>query len=189
MRRLGVRVLIATIVALPIVGLGASASAAPIEILACPGSGTVNLSPGVGLFPAAVTVSGTLTGGTERSAITPCVSLTGVSYTGARVTFQGSGTASCLTVGPLGAVGTGSVSGTADITWYTNGTASATSTATWSVVTLWPLPIVTGTITGGALQGSIGALVPLVLESFTGLCVLTPLTSLTVGGTAAVLQP
>ena len=93
------RVLIATLMALPLIGAGEPASAALVDLV-CPFTANVNFSPGLGLSPQPQQMSGFAAAGTAVSSLTPCSSvLTGVPYTGLSGPFSGTGTLGCVAVG------------------------------------------------------------------------------------------
>ncbi len=171
MKRLALRLAALTLATFPIVGAGQVASAAPVDLI-CPSAATLNFSPGVGLLAQPVQITGTHALGTGLSPATPCSSvLTGVPYTGALGQFSGSGTFGCLAIGLTGL--TGGASGTIAVTWN-NGD---TSTISWSLTVAGAAPVVTASVTAGALQGSSVVVVP-APTGFTGNCVLTPVTSI-----------
>lgn len=178
MRRQGIRLLVALIAALPIVGFEASASAAPVD-LTCTGSVTINLSPGVGLLsilaPTFVNTTGTATANACIS-----VPLGALPYTSGTGTFTGGGVISCVGVGGV----TGSVTGTLTMTWN-NG---ATSVIPWTVVVGSVLPIVLAHVESGAMAGALAQAVPAAPIQLVGTCALTPVTSFTVIGAATILK-
>jgi hypothetical protein len=155
------------------------AAAAPVD-LTCPFATTIGFTPGVSLIPKPIGMSGPIAVGTSAIPLIPCSSLTGAPYTSAVGSITGSGTVACVTLGN-GLVGT--VSGTMNLTWN-NG---ETSTISFTLTSVGPVPVVTGTVTGGALQGFSMAVVagP---TGFTGNCVLTPVTSLSFAGALVFLD-
>ena len=171
------RVLVATVMALPVVGAGNAASAAPLD-LACPFTANVHFSPGLGLSAEPQEMSGFAAAGTAVSSATPCSSaLTGLPYTGLSGPFYGTGTLGCVSVGAGGLVG--SASGTIPITWN-NGD---TSTITWSASLGGIVPTIVARVTEGALLGSNVALVP-APTGLAGNCLLAPVTSFNITGLA-----
>ena len=99
MHRTVLRVLVATLMILPITAAGQSASAAPVDLV-CPFAANFTLTPGVTLTSKSVLVGGTVAVGTSLLTAAPCSSvLTGVPYTGATATVSGSGTLACVTIG------------------------------------------------------------------------------------------
>ena len=171
------RVLVATVMALPLVGAGNTASAAPLD-LACPFTANVHFSPGLGLSAKPQEMSGFAAAGTAVSSATPCSSaLTGLPYTGLSGPFYGTGTLGCVSVGAGGLVG--SANGTIPITWN-NGD---TSTITWSVSLGGIVPTIVARVTEGALLGSNVALVP-APTGLAGNCLLAPVTSFNITGVA-----
>lgn len=182
MKRRALRVLVALFVTLPLPVLAEPASAAPVDLV-CPFAMRVDLNPGLGLFTQTVQIGGQADAGTALSPLTPCTSaLTGVPYTGAAGAVIGSGTLACVTVGAAGL--TGSASGTVPLT-FNNGD---TGTINWSITVGGAVPVVTGTISGGPLDGSTLALVPAAITGLTGNCVLAPVTSFTIAGLAVVVR-
>ncbi len=175
MRR-ALRVLFVAVLALPVVGISNVAHAAP-SVLTCPGAVTFNFSPGIGLIPGNLHVTGTIAVGTSLLAATPCTSPTGVPYIGGTGTVDGTGSLSCL--GGIPGV-TGSVHAVVDFSWN-NGD---TSVITVDVLVAGLVPVLAATVTSGALQGAVvtGAPVP---TGLTGNCVLAPVTSLTFAGVVA----
>lgn len=175
MRRQVLRVLVASLMAFLVVGVGDEALAAPVD-LTCPFALTVNFTPGLGLVGQSQHITGVATAGTSVSALTPCSSVvTGVPYTGGTGQVSGTGTLACVSVG-LGGL-TGSANGTVAATWN-NGD---TSTFTWSVSVGGAVPIINASVTGGALQGATLSFVP-TLTGLTGNCLLAPVTTLTFAG-------
>ncbi len=171
------RVLIATVMALPLVGAGNAASAAPVD-LECPFTATVNFSPGLDLTTRAQQITGFAAAGTAVSSLTPCSSvLNGVPYTGLSGPFSGTGDLGCIAVGAGGLVG--SVSGTIPITWN-NGD---TSTITWSASLGGIVPTIDASVTSGVLRGASVALVP-VPTGLSGNCALAPVRSISFTGVA-----
>lgn len=165
------RVLVALALGLPVLAVSQPASAASGLDLTCPFSVTVTASPGLSLTSQAQTVTGSLKGGTALAGATPCVSVTGTPYRGATGIVKGSGNQNCLLQGSL--------SGTIDVTWD-NGDKS---TITWSETLVLFVPVVTASVTSGALAGHsivVGG-APL---SVTGNCLLAPATTLTLTGVA-----
>jgi hypothetical protein len=174
------RILLATLlamVALPALAVSSAtaASAQPLTDLTCPFSATVNASPGYSLASQAQQITGQIALGSALLPATPCSSLFGTPYHGATGTITGSGTQNCLLVG--------SVTGTIDLTWD-NG---ATSTITFSESAVIFVPVVTASVTSGALKGSSIVVAP-IPTGFTGNCLLTPATSLTITGVAEILD-
>lgn len=171
------RVLVATVMALPLVGAGNAASAAPLDLV-CPFTANVNFSPGLGLSAEPQQMSGFAAAGTAVSSLTPCSSvLTGLPYTGLSGPFYGTGTLGCVSVGASGLVG--SASGTIPITWN-NGD---TSTITWSASLGGIVPTIVARVTEGALLGSNVALVP-APTGLSGNCLLAPLRNFNITGLA-----
>ena len=174
----------ATALVFPIVGFGNAASADPVD-LACVGAATFNFSPGVTLAAQTVNITGTVRAGDEVSPLTPCSSpLTGMPYTGGHGTISGTGTLACTPVG-LGFPPqlAGNIQATVPITWN-NGDVSVVSV---DVTAVGPIPVVTATISSGAMQGSTGTGVP-ALTALTGNCLLTPVTSLSLAGVAVAIR-
>ncbi len=174
--------LMAVLVALPVLGGAGVASATPVDLV-CPGAATGFATPGVTLIPGPVQFTGTVRGGTALSPATPCSSaLTGVPYTGFVGTVVGSGTLGCAAVGVGNLVG--GATATVSMTWNNGDTSTMLATLTSA---LGPVPIVTASITAGALQGSTvtGLGVP---TAFTGNCLLAPVTSLSATGVGVFLQ-
>lgn len=153
----------AAMLALPTLGTAAPASALMAD-LTCPVTVTVAINPGLSLLPQPQTATAVFRLGTQVSSATPCTSLTGVPYHGAIGSATGSGS--------MGCVG-GTASGTATATWD-NGD---TSTGTWSITAVPPVPAANATLTAGGLTGST-VLALGVPTGFTGNCLLAPLTSL-----------
>ena len=154
MRRRALRVLVAVLAALPLAAPADPASACPADLV-CPFAMRVDLNPGLGLFPQTIQIGGQANAGAALSPLTPCSSvLTGVPYTGASGPVIGSGTLACVTVGAAGL--TGSASGKVPLTFDNR----ETGTINWSIKVGGVVPVVTGTIFGGALDGSTLALVP-----------------------------
>lgn len=173
MRRQAVRVLLATVFALPLAGAG-NAAAAPVDLV-CPFAATIHFSPGLGLTPTLQHITGTTAYGLAASPFTPCSSLlTGVPYTGATGPVSGTGMLACVAAGVSGVLA--SASGTVQSTWNTGDT----STISWSVTVGGLVTSIDATVTSGALQGSRVALAG-VPTGLTGNCI-TPLTSLSVSG-------
>ena len=171
------RVLVATVMALPLVGAGNAASAAPLDLV-CPFTANVQFSPGLGLSAEPQQMSGFAAAGTAVSSATPCSSLlTGLPYTGLSGPFYGTGTLGCVSVGAGGLVG--GASGTIPITWN-NGD---TSTITWSASLGGIVPTIVARVTEGALLGSNVALVP-APTGLAGNCVLAPLRNFNITGVA-----
>ena len=163
--------------ALPLVGAGNAASAAPLDLV-CPFTANVHFSPGLGLSAEPQQMSGFAAAGTAVSSATPCSSaLTGLPYTGLSGPFSGTGTLGCVSVGASGLVG--SASGTIPITWN-NGD---TSTISWSVSLGGIVPTIVARVTEGALLGSNVALVP-APTGLAGNCLLAPVTSFNITGLA-----
>jgi hypothetical protein len=182
MKRRTLRVLLAMLVALPVAALAEPASAAPVDLV-CPFAMRVDLNPGLTLFPQTIQIGGQANAGTTLSPLTPCTSvLTGVPYVGASGPVIGSGTLACVTVGAAGL--TGSASGTVPLT-FDNGD---TGTINWSITLGGAVPVVTGTISGGTLDGSTLALIPAGVTGLTGNCLLAPVTSFTIVGLAVVIR-
>jgi hypothetical protein len=182
MKRRAFRVLVVMFVALPLAAMAQPAAASPVDLV-CPFAMRVDLNPGLGLFPQTIQIGGQANAGTALSPLTPCTSvLTGVPYTGASGPVIGSGTLACVTVGAAGL--TGSASGTVPLT-FNNGD---TGTINWSITVGGAVPVVTGTISGGPLDGSTLVLVPAAVTGLTGNCVLAPVTSFTIAGLAVVVR-
>lgn len=160
--------------ALPVLGT-VQPAVAQVSDLTCPVTVTLGLNPGLALIPQTQTVTGVLKLGTEVSSATPCTSVTGAPYHGASGSVTGTGT--------MGCVG-GNLSGTADVTWN-NGD---TSTATWSLTALPPVPVFNAMVTGGGLAGStvLAAGIP---TGFSGNCLLAPWTSISGAGVLAFIRP
>lgn len=183
MRKCVRRVLCVALAALPMLGAADVASAAPVD-LTCPATATIHFSPGVGLIPTTVTVTGTVALGTSASPFIACSSpLTGTPYTGGTGTATGTGTIGCVTVGLGGLVG--SITATVLVTWDNGDTSTMVATV---AAAPGPLPILTGTVTGGAMQGATGVGAPLLVTGFTGNCVLTPVTSFSLIGVAQFVK-
>ena len=148
------RVLVAAVMALPLVGAGNAASAAPLDLV-CPFTANVQFAPGLSLASEPQQLSGFAAAGTAVSSLTPCSSaLTGLPYTGLSGPFYGTGNLGCVAVGAGGLAG--SANGTIPITWN-NGD---TSTITWSASLGGIVPTIVARVTEGALLGSNVALVP-----------------------------
>jgi hypothetical protein len=180
MKRRALHVLAMTLVASLLAGAQA-ASAAPVDLI-CPSAATLHFTPGVGLGSQPVQITGSETLGTALSPATPCSSvLTGVPYTGGTGQFSGSGTFGCLAIGLTGL--TGGASGTVLVTWN-NGD---TSTISWSLTLAGAAPIVSASVTAGALRGSSVVVVPLP-TGFTGNCLLTPVVSISFAAVTAFAQ-
>jgi hypothetical protein len=158
-----------------VAALGAQpAMAAPVDLV-CPFAGTASFSPGVTLTSKAVSLSGSTAYGTGLSPLTPCSSVvSGVSYTGGTGQVSGSGTLACVV---LGNGLSGAVSGTILQNW-SNGD---TSTISFSVVPVGPVPVFLANVTGGALQGATVTVIP-GPTGLSGNCLLSPVTSLSFGG-------
>ena len=77
----------------------------------------------------------------------------------------------------------GNIQATVPITWN-NGDVSVVSV---DVTAVGPIPVVTATISSGAMQGSTGTGVP-ALTALTGNCLLTPVTSLSLAGVAVAIR-
>jgi hypothetical protein len=146
----------------------AAANAQPLTDLTCPFSLTVAIAPGLSLTSGAQTAAGEVKMGIAVSPTTPCSSLLGAPFNGATGTITGSGTQNCLLQSSLRTI---------SLTWN-NG---ETSTVTWHEVFLLFVPIITASVTAGALTGDI--LLPLLIPTgFTGSCLLAPVTSVTLTG-------
>ena len=181
MRRQLVRVVVATVMALPLVGAANAAAAGTVDLI-CPFAATIQFSPGLGLSQEAQQITGTTAYGTRASLLTPCSSvLTGVPYIGATGPVAGSGTIACVAVNATGLVG--GATGTVQVTWN-NGD---TSTISWSATLGGPVPTIDGAITSGAMQGATVALVA-IPTGLTGNCVFAPFTSLSFTGILAFLR-
>ncbi len=181
MKRLSLPVLAMMLVASLVLGAPQSAVAAPVD-LTCPSAATLQFTPGVGLGSQPVQISGSHALGTAVSPLTPCSSvLTGVPYTGGTGQFSGSGNFGCLAIGLTGL--TGGASGTILVTWN-NGD---TSTISWSLTVAGAAPIVSASVTEGALQGSSVVVVP-VPTGFSGNCLLTPVTSISFAAVTVFVQ-
>ena len=152
------------------VGLGAltmpqAASAQQFVDLTCIGAGSGSAVPGVTLTPAPQHITAVLKVGSALSPATPCTSLTGIPYAGVTFEMEGSGVLGCLS---------GSLAGTAKLTWDNGDTANAG----WSLnLPLFVLPIYEFHITDGPLAGTrvTGIGVP---TGFAGNCVTHPLVRL-----------
>ncbi len=169
MRRHFIRALMATLMTLPIVGAASPASAAPVDLL-CPGTLRIDFTPGLSLAPSPQQITGQAFAGTCSSV------LSGTKYTGGSGSISGSGNVGCLSVGGV----TGTAQGTVAFTWN-NGD---TSTFAWRAVLGAPIPLVTGSITSGALKGTNIAALAVIPTALTGNCAVTPLTSISVAGVA-----
>jgi hypothetical protein len=162
--------------ALPVVAVSQPvASAAPLADLTCPISVTLNASPGLTLASQVQQVTGETKGGTSLLGATACSSLTGVPYHGATGRVTGSGTQNCLLQGSL--------SGTIALTWD-NGD---TSTIAWSESLVLFIPLLSASVTSGALKGS-GVVALLIPTGFNGTCLLGPLRGGSLVGVATFLR-
>jgi hypothetical protein len=150
-------------------------AAAPLADLICPFSITGTASPGLTLTSQLQHITGQVKIGSGLLGATPCSSLSGVPYHGATGAISASGTESCLLQGSL--------SGTSVLTWDNGDT--STITATERVVFF--IPILTATITSGALAGA-SIVVVAVPTGFAGTCVLGPVRSVTLTGIAVVAR-
>lgn len=146
--------------------------------LTCVMSGTATISPGVTLLPESQEVSIHLQGGTAALPATPCTSVTGLPYQGFTAEATGSGEIACSAT----AFGE-RLAGTGVVTWD-NGD---TSTVVWSLTTVTLLPVIDIEITEGPLAGSTLALGGVVPTSFTGNCVLNPVTSFGFSGVSVAV--
>ena len=181
MKRRALRVLVAMFAVLPLAALTEPASAAPADLV-CPFAMRVDLNPGLGLFPQTIQIGGQANAGTALSPLTPCSSvLTGVPYTGA-APLIGSGTLACVTVGAAGL--TGSASGTVPLT-FNNGD---TGTINWTITVGGAVPVVTGNISGGTLDGSTLVSYQRSCHGPHGQLRAAPVTSFTIAGLAVVVR-
>lgn len=174
------RAVLAILIALPLAAMADPASAAPVD-LTCAFGSSFTAAPGVGLAPSTQAISGTLSMGTALSPALPCSSpLTGTPYTAATAVVTGTGTLGCVVVGN-GVSGT--LTATATLHWD-NGDTSTVSIAAALVPVV---PVITVTVTGGALQGST-VVVAAVPSGFSGNCLLAPVTGLSFAGVAGFLH-
>ncbi len=170
--------LIATLMALPILGAGSAAAVTSVDIL-CAGSLRLDFAPGLSLSPTPQTITGYATAGTSLVPGFSCTSaLNGtthndMAYAGGSGPVSGTGTVGCL--GVLGVLG--SSQGKVDFVW-TNGDIS---TILWQTILDAPVPIVTGSVVSGGLQGSTVTVLGAVPTGLTGNCV-APLKSVGVAG-------
>jgi hypothetical protein len=180
MRRFVRRAVVAALLVLPAGVIAAPASAAPAD-LTCPMAVQATAVPGVGLVPEPQVGTGTISLGTSVSPLTPCSSpLTGTPYTGASGPATGTGTLGCV---DLGNGLSGTVTATATLTWNNGDTSTVAIDATF----VYFIPVVTVTVTSGALQGSTVIVAP-VPVGLTGNCLLAPLTGLSFAGVAEFLH-
>ncbi len=150
------------------------AAASPVDLV-CPFTATASFAPGVTLGARPVAITGVTALGTAAPLLAPCSSpLTGVPFTAGTGQVSASGTLACVI---LGNNLTGGVTGTIAQSWN-NG---ETSTISFSVLSVGPVPVFSASVTDGALRGSNVTVIP-GPTGLTGNCLLSPATSLSFAG-------